>query len=144
MKKLRQHNAWTDKAAAKIAGAGIRLQGKFSLKMNKLFSGLPSNRLKVFLFCFCLGWGGLSVYFVVAAIFREDKSQPSYKVGAIKRPVIANPAEEELSGPLVDEATYEQIQAFKKSNLYDSTIRARPGLVDSILLLEQIYQSQNK
>ena len=144
MKKLKQHNPWTDKAAEKIAGAGIRLQGKFALKMNKLFSGLSSNRLKVFLFCFCLGWGGLSVYFVAAAIFREDKSQRSYKVDAIKRPVIIEPTEEALSGPIVDEATYLQIQAFKKGKLYDSTIKVRPGLADSILLLEQIYQSQNK
>lgn len=142
MKKLKQHNPWTDKAAEKLAGTGIRLQGKFASVMRKLSCGLSMKRLKVWVVLFCICWGGLSLYFIAAAIFREDKAQPSYKVDAIKRPVVAEPTDEELSGPMVDEATYQQIQIFKNSNLYDSTIQARPGLADSILLLEQIYQSQ--
>ena len=114
MKKLKQ-NSWTDKAAERIAGTGIRLQGKFASVMHKLSAGLSMKRLKVWLVVFCIAWGGLSVFFVVAAIFREDKLQPSYKVDAIKRPVVVEPTEEELSGPMVDEATYQQIQIFKNS-----------------------------
>lgn len=142
MKKLKQHNPWTDKAAERITGAGIRLQGKFASIMHTLSARLSMKRLKVWLVVFCMVWGGLSLYLIATAIFREDKLQPFYKVDAINRPVLVEPTDEEVSGPMVDEATYQQIQIFKKSNLYDSTIRARPGLVDSILLLEKIYQSQ--
>lgn len=143
MKKLKQSYPWTDKVAEKIAGAGIRLQGKFATMMNKQFGLLSQGRLKIYLILFCIGWGGLSIYFISAAVL-NDRAQPVYKVDAIKGPKVIEPTVNEMPVPMVDEATYQQIQIFKRSDLYDSTIRSRPGLADSILLLEQIYQSQHK
>ncbi len=144
MKKQKLHSPWTDKAAGKIARLGLRAQEKFASVMNKLFATASSAKLKIIVIVFCAGWGGLSLYFIAAAVFGDDTVQNNYRVDAIKRPLVIAPAEEELNGPMVDAHTYEQIQAFKQSAIYDSTIRARPGLADSILLLEQIYQSQNK
>lgn len=144
MNKLKQNNRWADKAAEKIAGAGIHLQSKFASTMNQQFGLLSPGRLKIYLIFFCIGWGGLSIYFISAAVLGNDRAQPVYKVDAIKRPHVIEPTAKEMLVPMVNEATYEQIQAFKHSDLYDSTLRSRPGLADSILLLEQIYQSQHK
>ena len=53
----------------------------------------------------------------------------------------------------VDEQTYLQIQDFRKymdslklnrANEYDSILQARPGLIDSVQALEQIYYSQKQ
>ena len=53
----------------------------------------------------------------------------------------------------VDEETFLKIQAFKsymdslkqaKSIQYDSILTARPYLMDTVLLLEQIYYSQKQ
>ena len=53
----------------------------------------------------------------------------------------------------VDEQTYLQIQDFRKymdslklnrTNEYDSILQARPGLMDSVQVLEQIYLSQKQ
>ena len=144
MKKLKQNYPWTDKAADKIARTGIHLQSKVAAIMNKKFGLLSPGRLKIYLILFCIGWGGLCIYFITVALLREDGAQPVYKVDAIKGPKVIESTVDEMPVPMVDEDTYQQIQIFKRSKMYDSTVRSRPGLADSILLLEQIYQSQHK
>lgn len=144
MKKLKQSYPWTDKSADKIARAVIQLQSRFAMILNKQFGLVSPGCLKSCLIFFCIGWGGLSIYFIGAAALRNEKSHPVYKVDAIKRPRLIEPALDEMPVPMVDEHTYQQIQIFKRSGEYDSTIRARPGLADSILWLENIYQLQCK
>jgi hypothetical protein len=140
--KKNKENPWSDKAARKIAGAGIKIQSKFSDFMNKLFAGMNVKKLRTILIVFCLSCGGYSVYLIANAIF--SKKQTPLKIDQVDVPKHFDRTGDETIIPetYVDEETYLKIQAFKKSSFYDSTIQARPGLLDSIAMLEEIYHSQ--
>src|SRR5688500_1801354 len=151
--KDQKDNKLQDNVAGKIAGAGIKLQTKFAERMDKIFSGMNTNKLKTLLIIFCLGCGGFSIYLAANAIFSSDKKQPSFQVDQVDVPKHFDKAGDEIIPPesYVDEETYRQIQRFKqyldslqinKSKLYDSIMIARPGLMDSVLMLEEIYNSQ--
>lgn len=155
-KEKEQDNAkssMSDKVAGKIAGVGLKVQTKFSEGMNKLFANMPMKNLKMLLIVFCMGCGGYSIYLIANAIFSVDKKQPSFKVDRVDVPKHFDRTGDEIIPPesYVDEETYRQLQGFKrymdslktnKSKLYDSILIARPGLMDSVLVLEQIYNSQ--
>ena len=141
-----------DKVAGKIADAWVRVQTKLSERVNKLFSKMSVKKLKVMLVVFCLGCGGYSIYLMVNAIVSPDK-QPSFKVDQVDVPKHFDETGDEIIQPesYVDEGTFQKIQGFKeyidslrtnKSKLYDSIVIARPGLIDSILVLKEIYNSQ--
>lgn len=151
--KEQKENRLQDKVAGRIAGAGIKLQTKFADLMNKTFSGMNTNKLKTLLIIFCLGCGGYSIYLVANAIFSSNILQPSFQIDQVDVPKHFDKAGDEIVQPenYVDEETYRKIQGFKqymdslrinKSKLYDSLIIARPGLMDSVLMLEQIYHQQ--
>lgn len=142
----------SDKVAGKIAGAGLTIQRKFSENMNKLFSKLSPGSVKVFLVVFCLSAGGYSFYLISNSIFNNDQSSP-IQVDPVKAPKHFDKTGDELlrSDQYVDEETYRNIIAFKmymdslkvnKTKVYDSIMQARPGLMDSVLILESIYNSQ--
>ena len=146
-------SSMSDKVAGKIAHVGIRVQTKFAISMNKLFSNMPVKKLNVFLIVFCLSCGGYSIYLIANAIFSSDKKQSSFKVDQVNVPKHFDKTGDEInqSENYIDEDTYKQLQEFKrymdslqtnKSKLYDSIMIARPGLMDSVLVLEQIYNSQ--
>jgi len=139
-----KENPLQDKLAGRIAGAGIKIQSKFSNVMNKLFAGMNTKKLRIFLIVFCLSCGGYSVYLMTNAIFSEK--QTPLKIDQVYVPKHFDKTGDETIIPetYVDEETYLKIQAFKKSSYYDSTIRARPGLLDSIAMLEEIYHSQKQ
>lgn len=151
--KEQTENRLPDKVAVKIAGAWIKVQTKFSKCMNKLFSKMSVRDLKVMLIVFCLSCGGYSLYVVANAFGGSDKKQPSFKVDQVDVPKHFDKTGDEMITPenYVDEGVYLLIQGFKqymdslkttKSKLYDSILIARPGLIDSILILEKIYNSQ--
>ena len=60
--KEQKESKLQDKLAGKIVGAGIKLQTKFADRMNKIFSGMNTTKLKHLLIIFCLGCGGYSIY----------------------------------------------------------------------------------
>ena len=142
-----------DKVAKGIAGFFIKLQTKFAIVMNKLFSNMPVKKINALLIVFCLSSGGYSIYLLANAIFSSDKKQSSFKVDQVDVPKHFDKTGDEISQPenYVDEETHRQLHEFKqymdslktnKDKLYDSIMIARPGLMDSILVLEQIYNSQ--
>ncbi|WP_276502895.1 hypothetical protein [Terrimonas pollutisoli] len=151
--KEQKENPLQDKVAGTIAGAGIKMQSKFTDFMNKLFAGMNIKKLKTFLIAFCLSCGGYSIYLIANAIFSSDKKQRSFQIDQVEVPKHFDKAGDEIIPPesYVDKETYRKIQRFKqymdslqinKSKLYDSIMIARPGLMDSILMLEEIYNSQ--
>ncbi len=142
-----------DKVAGKIAGALIKVQTKLSARMSKLFSKMSVTKIKVMLSVFCFCCGGYSIYLVVNALVSLDKKQPFFKVDQMDVPKHFDKAGDEMiiQENYVDENTYQQIQGFKqymdslqinKNKLYDSIKISRPGLMDSVLVLEKIYHSQ--
>ena len=140
MKKQNLH-AWTDRAAGKIAGVLLALQTKFAKLMHKTVADWPVRKLKVSLIIFCILAGGFSIYFAAVAVFRADR-QPAYTIDKMNAPKHIDKTGDEIITPAVDEDVYREIQAFKKSSYYDSIVRSRPGLTDSIKMLEEIYEAQ--
>jgi hypothetical protein len=144
----------SDKVAGKIAGAGIKLQTAFANKMNGLFRNMNNKKLKSLLVVFSLLAGGYSIYLFANAIIGTGKESPGFKVDRVDVPKhFDKSGEVQIPDANVDEETYNKIQDFKKymdslkeskSYLYDSIITARPFLMDTALMLEEIYQSQNQ
>jgi len=131
---------WTDKAATKIASIFLTLQARFARFMNKLVAVMPRNKLKALVIVFSLLAGGFSLYLIASAVLLKSKT--GIKINPIAAPKYFDKTGEELNKLIVDEETYQQIQAFKQSSVYDSTIKARPGLLDSLQLLEDMYHLQ--
>lgn len=145
----------SDKIAGKIAGLGIKLQQLFAEKMNRVFMKTDFKRLKIILILFCIGAGGYSIYLIANSVISPDRKQNSFEVQQMDVPKHFNKTGDENLIPeaYVDEETYQQIKQFrnyldslkqKRRNEYDSILQARPGLMDSVQMLEQIYLSQKQ
>jgi hypothetical protein len=145
----------SDKVAGKIAGVGIKAQRLFAEKMNKLFMKTDYKRLKLLLIFFCVSAGGYSIYLVANSVFSPEKKQKAFEIQQMDIPKHFNKSGDETIMPeaTIDEQTYLQIQDFRKymdslklnrTNEYDSILQARPGLMDSVQVLEQIYLSQKQ
>ena len=140
-KKRIIENPLRDRAAKGIAGLFIKVQIKFADVMNQRVSNMPVKRMKILLFVFCGFGGGLSIYFIVSAIL--SKAKTTMNIEHVKIPRHISEPEEQSVQSHVDFTTYQQIQRYK---IYmDSTHQAiRPGLLDSMNVLEQIYLSQQQ
>jgi hypothetical protein len=141
-----------DKAASKIAGWMLGVQNKFAMVMNKGFSKLNSTKKKIAVLFFLLIGEGLSIYYICEAMIGVKKENPVERIGTFKIPKNYNQRETETkSDLLLDEDTWIKVEAFKhymdslKTNdppMYEIILMERPGLMDSINTLEQIYYSQ--
>ncbi|MBP6023920.1 hypothetical protein [Ferruginibacter sp.] len=145
----------SDKVAGKIAGVGIKAQRLFAERMNKLFMKTNYKRLKLILIFFCVSAGGYSIYLIANSVFSAEQKEQSFEIQQMDIPKHFNKTGDETVMPeaTVDEQTYVQIQDFRKymdslklnrANEYDSILQARPGLMDSVQVLEQIYLSQKQ
>jgi hypothetical protein len=145
----------SDKVAGKIAGVGIKAQRLFAERMNKLFMKTDFKRLKLILIVFCITAGGYSIYLIANSVFSPERKQKNFEIQQMDIPKHFDKTGDETVMPdaTVDEQTYLQIQDFRKymdsiklnrTNEYDSILQARPGLMDSVQVLEQIYLSQKQ
>ncbi len=115
---------------------------------------MNNKKLKALLILFCLSAGGDSIYLTVNAITGPEKQQKSFKVDQVDVPKhFDETGDEIMTDAYVDEETFYKIQGFKKymdslkqnkGNQYDSILQARPGLMDSVQVLEEIYYSQKQ
>lgn len=148
------NSSMSDKVAGKIAGAGIRLQRKFAEGMNKIFKDMTTKKLKSFLILFCLFGGGYSIYLTANAITGSGKTQKTLKVDQVDVPKHFDESGDEIMPEAyVDEETFNKMQEFKQymdslqqsgNKLYDTIMQARPHLMDSVQVLEEIYYSQKQ
>ncbi len=154
-KETGERETISDKVAGKIAGFGIKLQQLFAEKMNRVFMNTDFKRLKLLLILFCITAGGYSIYLATASIISPNKTQKSFEVQQMDVPKHFNKTGDEKLIPeaYVDEDTWQQIKQFRsymdslkrnRSSEYDSILQARPGLMDSVQMLEQIYLSQKQ
>jgi hypothetical protein len=154
-KGIRDRITVSDKVAGKIAGLGIKIQQLFAERMNRIFMKTDFKRLKLILVLFCISAGGYSIYLIANSVISPDRKQNSFEVQKMDVPKHFNKTGDENLIPeaYVDEETYQQIKLFrnymdslkqKRRNEYDSILQARPGLMDSVQMLEQIYLSQKQ
>lgn len=121
--------------AEKLAKGILSVQEKFSARMNRL------RQLKALLIGFCVISATLSTYFLVEAIVSKPESK--IKIEPIRIPRAAPQRDSKLFDERLPDDLYRDLQEYKR--YMDSTRQQiRPGLADSIRLLEQLYLEQQK
>lgn len=135
------HHPLQDKVAGKIAGGFIWLQTRFASVMNKKFASMPVPKTKLVLFLFTLISGGLSLYFFIHALVSTPHSP--LKIDPIRVPTHFDQTGDEVMDGVLPEEIYQQIQSYRR---YMDSLGApiRPGMADSMRLLEEIYLQQQK
>ncbi len=145
-------STWQDKAAGVIGRAGLAMQKKFAFLMNKLVGNLSSRTLKIWLIVFCT-CGGLASLYSIAQSFTNNKPDKVFTVEQSSVPKHFNRTGDAAitHDVIVDEKVFQAIQLFKRyvdslrvghDTAYTQLLTERPGLLDSIVLLERIYYSQ--
>jgi len=132
-------------------------QTKLAGFLNRKTQGLSTSGKKAFLFAVCLLFGGMSLHLIVTTLWRPSKPDASLKPSAISVPEHLNKTGEETLYPreLVTEQDMEEVRTFKRymdslrhstngKALYDSILTARPGLLDTVSMLEELYLLQKK
>lgn len=128
----------TETAAKGIANGILKLQNLFASYMGKWAGNWQRKQQWVFLYLTCLVFGGLSTL----AVVQPFKSRvPSV---AIKRQNIVVPkGSSKVQQPLaITEKEIQAVKAYKQQ--HPNLIKERPGLYDSLNLIEQQYYSQQK
>lgn len=146
-----------EKAAKGIAQFLLRTQSKFADVMSNQTKHIPSKKMKIILIAFCLLGGGVSLYLTLEAVLKPDREQPAFKIDPVSVPKhYDRSGDEELrSDQYGDKETYQQIESFEQYmdslqgtatgiKTRDSILQARPGLMDSIRMLKEIYNYQIK
>ena len=144
-----------DKVAGYISQQIRNIQIRFALIMNKIFGKMSPMKLKVFLFAFCIGWGGYSIFLAFGFLVSHRENEFIQHPGSIKKPNYFNKTGEPLNGDdvVISAEEIEKLGAFNKyldslklNNRYffDSLIQTRPGLIDSAHIMEEIITSKIK
>ena len=145
-------NLLKDKVAARVAKLLLKIQVKFSEFMSACVSKVSPKRLRLLLVVFCLLGGGFSIYLITSSIFQDEIG--GFKIEKINVPKVYDGGNNLRSEQVVDEEIYKAIERFEwfmdslrgsqmGLELRDSILKLRPGLMDSLELLKQIYKSQN-
>lgn len=144
MKLFRKNagHAASDKAAGWIANSILKVQRKFANTLDRISGSWKTKQQWIFLYLVCLVFGGLSVMAIINPFNKKTQNGLSMPA-AIKVP--RNIHKE--SSVRITENEFRKVQAFKRS--LDSVSRKkiveeRPGLMDSLELVEQLYYSQKK
>ncbi len=152
---LLKENAAQERFANKIVSACIRFQQKWADFMQRHTERLSHNGKLITLSLFCLTTGSLSICLISSSVTTRKGS--AFTVIHLKKlpHAIKSGDENTKASLLVTEAGFEKIQRFRfymdslarnpsGKKKCDSILSQRPGLMDSVLLIEKIYQSQNK
>ncbi len=148
-------NAAQEGAANHIVSVCIRLQQKWAGFMQRYTERLTRNGKLIILCLFCLTAGSLSLYLIASNVMNRKVS--SFNVAHLKTsPFVGKSGDENTkSVVIISKTEYEKIKGFRLymdslarspsgKKRYNSILSQRPGLMDSILLIENIYQLQNK
>jgi hypothetical protein len=144
-----------DKVAKGIAGLLLSIQNRFTSFMSARINSLSSRSKRVCLGFFCLIFGGFSVHVFFGAFDDSGNSGKTIKPDQVVVPKYYNQADTDVNESLVTEKDIMRINRFKiymdslslstegKAE-YDSILKERPGLMDSIKAIEGMYYSQSK
>lgn len=130
-----------DKVAGNIAGGLIWLQTRFASVLNKKFASISVQRAKISLLVFAVLSGGLSLYFFIHALVTTPEGKLS--IDPIHMPAHFDQTADEVMEGVLPEDIYQEIQSYRRT--MDSLgAPIRPGLADSMRMLEEIYLQQQK
>jgi hypothetical protein len=156
-KKTEETTTAKDKLATGIASAFLRVQRGFASFMNRKTEKLTMKGQKVFLIGVCLLFGGLSLYTLIAGLTSKNGRSILQRPASIHVPKHFDRSgdEDSKSSIVITESEMDKIHRFERymdslsktkngKIIHDSILDTRPGLMDSIKMIETIYQSQKK
>jgi hypothetical protein len=141
-----------DKAAGWIANTILRVQRCFADVLEKKSMSWKTKQQWIFLYMVCLLFGGLSVITIVKSFNKKSQNILS-KPAAIKTPRMM--PDENRNSVVITDNEIRKVHIFKHtldslSKTDDGKIKVknlmmrRPGIMDSLEMVEQLYYSQKK
>lgn len=148
-------NTAQDRIAKNVVGKMLQLQQRWATFMERHTERLSAKCKLIVLFFFCLCFGGFSIFFIARSLLNNHTTSFHVSQGKIPQHFGKTGYEKTKGVTIVTEEEYDKIQHFRKymdslarnpsgKKLYDNILTDRPGLMDSIILIGNIYQSQNK
>lgn len=133
-----KNSVLTDKAANGIANGILKSQNGFAKYMFSLTKDWKQKQQWIFLYLVCLVFGGLSIVAIVNSfkIKEQDKAIIPKSISVPKN------IHQQNNGFVITENEFQQVQEYKRK--YPKLQKDRPGLFDSLSLIEQAYYSQKK
>lgn len=132
------HENLKDKAANKIASGILISQNSFSKTMTAVTKKWKQKQQWVFLYVVCLFFGGFSIIAIVNSFEGREAGK-----AIIPKSITVSKNIYQQSGVLViTKNEFQQVQEYKRA--YPNMQKERPGLFDSLSMVEQIYYSQKK
>jgi predicted PurR-regulated permease PerM len=135
--------------------ANLRLQYRCANWLERKTAHLSRKSWIVILFCFTILTSGCSIYLIVNS-FSTDTTE-SITITPISKPTNAVSFENETiqQNAAISKSEFERIIRFREymdslgrsptgKKLYDSIAQYRPGLLDSLAIVEHYYHSQFK
>ena len=130
--------AMTDKAANGIAKGILKTQSVFEKYMRSLSKNWKNKQQWIFLYLVCLVFGGLSIVAIVNPFRVKDTNS-----SLIPKPIaVPKSIHQQRNGFAITESEFQQVQDYKAK--YPNLQKERPGLFDSLSLIEEVYHSQKK
>jgi len=130
--------ALTDKAANGIAKGILKTQSGFEKYMRSLSKNWKNKQQWIFLYLVCLVFGGLSIVAIVNPFRVKDTNS-----SLIPKPIaVPKSIHQQRNGFSITEREFQQVQEYKAK--YPNLQKERPGLFDSLSLIEEVYYSQKK
>ena len=128
----------SDKAAKGIANGILKSQNGFARQMYSLTKRWKQKQQWIFLYLVCLVFGGLSVAVIVNS-FQKKAAEKAMILKSISVPKNIHQQTNEFA---ITENEFQQVEEYKRK--YPNLQKERPGLYDSLSLIEQVYYSQKK
>jgi hypothetical protein len=127
-----------DKAATGIANGILKSQRWFANTLESLTNKWKQKQQWIFLYTVCFLFGGLSI----AAIVNSFKVPEHSKAVMPKSISVPKNIYKEDKPLIITENEFQKVQEYKRT--HPNLIKEKPGLFDSLALIEQSYYSQKK
>ena len=150
---VQEQHAWQDTAAVRIYRIIHQIQTGFASFMSKKLNHLSAKKRKTFFILFFILLGGLSVHQIALGIISDSAIVNIVKIDKINFSI--HDSKSSIEGLEITKRDFQSIALFRHymdslskslsgKYQYDSILQARPGLMDSVQVLEQLYLSQQK
>ncbi len=127
-----------DRAAKSIATGILEMQNRFAGMLKRMTKKWGQKHQWIFLYSVCVVFGTLSIL----AIIQPFKTREASKVIIIKSIVVPKSIYKENKAFRITRKELEQVRAYKAK--HPNLNKTRPGLYDSLSLIEESYYSQQK
>jgi hypothetical protein len=138
-----------------IGYRSVKWRSDMAVWMQKKTQRFSHGNKLVMLIVFVLITGGYCIHLTVRSFFENQRN--SFSIIPIKTPSNFSQTgdDSKIKSSIITKSEYEKIHGFTKymdslkhsdtgKSLYDGIIAERPGLMDSVQYIEQLYQSQIK